>query len=133
MHCPRKAALAALLLGLLWGAPAFAQRGAPAGFPDAPGKDVLVAKCGRALEQTGARALNLGGGVACNRELRARLTAECEARGVALRIPSPRFCADNAAMIALLGAWMLARGDRIDPELDAAASLEDSGLEAAIP
>jgi len=90
--------------------------------------DTLVAKTMRALDATGARALNLGGGVACNGELRRRLAVECERRGVALRIPSPRLCADNAAMIAQLGAWRLEQGAVSDPELDAAASLEASGL-----
>ena len=90
--------------------------------------DTLCAKTLRALEATGARALNLGGGVACNRELRERLEAVCAARGIAFRVPSPRLCADNAAMIALLGAWMLDRGAVSDMALDAVASLEDSGL-----
>jgi hypothetical protein len=31
-------------------------------------------------------------------------------------------------MIALLGAWSLARGSVSEPELDATASLEESGL-----
>lgn len=90
--------------------------------------EVLVAKCRRALERTRARALNLGGGVACNRALRAALADLCAGRGVALRIPSPRLCADNAAMIAWLGARRLARGERAGDDLDAAASLEASGL-----
>jgi N6-L-threonylcarbamoyladenine synthase len=90
--------------------------------------DTLVAKCMRALSATGAHALLLGGGVACNGELRRRLAIECGRRGVALRIPSPRLCADNAAMVALVGAWSLARGTAGDPELDAVASLEASGL-----
>ena len=91
--------------------------------------DTLVEKTRRALEQTGARALTLGGGVACNRALRARLEQECARRGVALRIPTPRLCADNAAMIAHLGARLLARGI---PALDLSvvASLEESGLAA---
>ncbi|MGH7729851.1 MAG: tRNA (adenosine(37)-N6)-threonylcarbamoyltransferase complex transferase subunit TsaD, partial [Candidatus Eiseniibacteriota bacterium] len=80
------------------------------------------------VAETGARSLLLGGGVACNRELRRRLEVECAVRRVALRIPSPRLCADNAAMVALVGAWGLARGDPADPELDAVASLEASGL-----
>jgi len=94
----------------------------------------LVAKCLRAIDHTGARALNLGGGVACNRALRAALAEACAApRGalrepVALRIPSPRLCADNAAMIAWVGARRLARGERSGDELDAAASLEASGI-----
>jgi N6-L-threonylcarbamoyladenine synthase len=90
--------------------------------------DVLCAKTGRALDQTGALALGLGGGVACNRELRRRLTELCTARGIALRIPSPRLCADNAAMIALVGALSLREGAVPKPELDAVASLEESGL-----
>jgi N6-L-threonylcarbamoyladenine synthase len=90
--------------------------------------DLLVAKSLRALADTGARTLLLGGGVACNRELRRRLEEACAARGVLLRIPSPRLCADNAAMIALVGAWGLARGMASDPDLDAVASLEASGL-----
>ncbi|HEY6866714.1 MAG TPA: tRNA (adenosine(37)-N6)-threonylcarbamoyltransferase complex transferase subunit TsaD, partial [Candidatus Eisenbacteria bacterium] len=82
----------------------------------------------RALDACGARALTLGGGVACNRELRERLRAECEPRGVPLRVPSPRLCADNAAMIALVGAWALARGVPGEADLDVVASLEESGL-----
>jgi len=90
--------------------------------------DTLVAKSMRAVGETGARSLLLGGGVACNRELRRRLEAASAERGVALRIPSPRLCADNAAMVALVGAWSLARGAPADSELDAVASLEASGL-----
>jgi N6-L-threonylcarbamoyladenine synthase len=90
--------------------------------------ETLVAKCARALDATSARALNLGGGVACNVSLRRALHDICAARGVALRIPSPRLCADNAGMIAWVGARRLARGERATDELDAAASLEASGL-----
>jgi N6-L-threonylcarbamoyladenine synthase len=89
--------------------------------------DTLVAKTVRALEATGAHALTLGGGVACNRALGERLAEECARRGVALRIPSPRFCADNAAMIALLGARLLAHG-ATPGNLEVVASLEESGL-----
>jgi N6-L-threonylcarbamoyladenine synthase len=90
--------------------------------------DTLVGKTMRAVDEVGARALTLGGGVACNRALRARLAAECGRRGIPLRVPSPRLCADNAAMIALVGAWMLKSGKTTDPDLDVVASLEESGL-----
>ena len=90
--------------------------------------ETLVGKTLRALDQVGARALNLGGGVACNRELARRLEEACRARDLSLRIPSPVLCSDNAAMIALVGAWNLERGTVVDPELDAIASLEESGL-----
>jgi N6-L-threonylcarbamoyladenine synthase len=89
--------------------------------------DTLAARVERALAATGAKALSLGGGVACNSELRERLAAVCERAEVPLRIPSPRLCADNAAMVAYLGALRLARGEASDPDFDAAASLEESG------
>ncbi len=90
--------------------------------------ETLVDKTMRAVETVAAKALSLGGGVACNRGLREALARECAARGVALRIPSPRLCADNAAMIALVGAWILARGPQDEGELEVVASLEESGL-----
>ena len=90
--------------------------------------DTLVARTLRALASTGAGALSLGGGVACNRALRAALESSCTERGIALRIPSPRLCADNAAMIALVGSWKLAAGARTESALEAVASLEESGL-----
>ena len=95
--------------------------------------DTLCAKTLRAVDETKARALTLGGGVACNRELRERLAAACEARGIPLRVPTPRLCADTAALIALLGAWMLDRGAPSDLSMDAVASLEESGLMVAAP
>jgi N6-L-threonylcarbamoyladenine synthase len=90
--------------------------------------DTLAARAMRAVESVGARALNLGGGVACNRDLRRRLETECRARAVVLRIPGPRLCADNAAMIALVGSWLLARGPQPEEDLEVVASLEESGL-----
>jgi N6-L-threonylcarbamoyladenine synthase len=91
--------------------------------------DTLAAKARRALEHTGARALTLGGGVACNGALRERLARECAEAGVVLRVPSPRLCADNAAMIAHLGARLLHRGLPA-ADLTVVASLEESGLPA---
>ena len=90
--------------------------------------ECLAVKTLRAVTEIGARSLTLGGGVACNRALRARLAAECDTRGVALRIPSPRLCADNAAMVALVGAWSLAAGPAPEDGLEVVASLEETGL-----
>ena len=95
--------------------------------------ETLVARSLAAVRLVGARALNLGGGVACNSLLRNRLMDSCAAMGVPLRIPSPRLCADNAAMIAWVGARRLAGGERAGDELDAFASLEASGLTAGAP
>jgi N6-L-threonylcarbamoyladenine synthase len=90
--------------------------------------DTLAGKTLRAVDRVGARALGLGGGVAANRGLRARLAAGCAERGIPLRLPSSRLCADNAAMIALVGSWMLQRGYPPEADLDVVASLEESGL-----
>ena len=93
--------------------------------------DTLVGKTLRAVDLVRARALGVGGGVAANRELRARLGAGCEERGIPLRVPSPRLCADNAAMIALVGAWRLEQGGPPEADLDVVAALEESGLPMA--
>ena len=90
--------------------------------------ETLVGRTMAALDRTRARALSLGGGVACNRGLRLALVARCAARDLPLRIPSPRFCADNAAMIALVGSWMLAARRADGYDLEVVASLEESGL-----
>jgi N6-L-threonylcarbamoyladenine synthase len=58
--------------------------------------DSLVERVERGLEQTGLDRLAVGGGVAANGALRARL-AEL---GVTLRVPARVLCTDNAAMIA---------------------------------
>jgi N6-L-threonylcarbamoyladenine synthase len=62
--------------------------------------DTLSSKIELALDETRASRLAIGGGVAANSELRARLAALCELRSVELEIPPPELCTDNAAMIA---------------------------------
>jgi N6-L-threonylcarbamoyladenine synthase len=62
--------------------------------------DVLVSKTVRALTQTRARTVAVVGGVACNSALRRAMRAAGESQGFHVCFPSPRFCTDNAAMIA---------------------------------
>ncbi|MFN2607976.1 MAG: tRNA (adenosine(37)-N6)-threonylcarbamoyltransferase complex transferase subunit TsaD [Acidimicrobiales bacterium] len=69
--------------------------------------EVLVTKARRAVADTGARSLCLGGGVGANRELRRRVAEACDEDGVAAVIPSRELCTDNAAMIAAAGWWRL--------------------------
>ena len=46
----------------------------------------------------------------------ARWRAErCEAAGIALRVPRPGLCTDNGAMVAALGAELMARGAEPSP------------------
>jgi N6-L-threonylcarbamoyladenine synthase len=79
--------------------------------------DCLAGKLVQAAGREGVRALAVGGGVACNRGLRARLAAECERRGWELLLPEPRHCADNAAMVAALGFARWQRGELADASL----------------
>jgi N6-L-threonylcarbamoyladenine synthase len=90
------------------------------GFQDAV-IATLAAKCGRALDQTGARTLVVAGGVGANRGLRARLLALGEKRGVKVRYPRAEFCTDNAAMIAYAGCQRLLCGQHDDLAIRATA------------
>jgi N6-L-threonylcarbamoyladenine synthase len=66
-------------------------------FPDAAEKVLVVA-----------------GGVAANQAIGAALNGLAAREGFAVRIPPPRLCTDNAAMIAWAGLEMLALGDGED-------------------
>src|SRR5262247_2310381 len=59
--------------------------------------------------------LIIGGGVAANSRLRALAAERCEAAGVRLRVPRPGLCTDNGAMVAALGAELLARDAPASP------------------
>lgn len=85
-------------------------------FEDAAA-DVLWKKSAKALEETGANTLVLGGGVSANTHIRRvfRENIEKEFPGVSLRIPSADLTTDNAIMIALAGYYHAARGDFADP------------------
>jgi N6-L-threonylcarbamoyladenine synthase len=80
--------------------------------------EVLVDKLRTALEKTRAKGAVLAGGVAANGALRAAALAMTQTLGRPLFVPPPAWCADNAAMIAHLGARQLAEGRNI---LDLAA------------
>jgi N6-L-threonylcarbamoyladenine synthase len=72
--------------------------------------DVLVRKSRRALAREGLASLVVCGGVAANRGLRAALAVAAKEDGFALHIPPPKYCTDNAAMIAAAGTQLFARG-----------------------
>ena len=96
------------------------------GFQDAA-IDVLVEKTATAVEDLGYATAVLGGGVACNRTLAARLT-ERLAGQARVSVASPRLNTDNAAMIAAAGAWRLARGERSGLDLEPRDDLPIPGL-----
>lgn len=62
--------------------------------------DALVERTTAAIARERAERVALGGGVAANAELRARMAELCDAAGVKLWVPPIQLCTDNAAMIA---------------------------------
>ncbi|MBF4769052.1 tRNA (adenosine(37)-N6)-threonylcarbamoyltransferase complex transferase subunit TsaD [Nocardioides agariphilus] len=72
--------------------------------------DVLVRKALDAAAERGIEDLLIGGGVAANSRLRAMAVERAGARGVRVRVPRPGLCTDNGAMVAALGAELVARG-----------------------
>jgi N6-L-threonylcarbamoyladenine synthase len=72
--------------------------------------DVLTRKALLACAENGVQHLVVGGGVAANSRLRALAQERCDAAGVELRVPRPGLCTDNGAMVAALGAELVARG-----------------------
>ena len=72
--------------------------------------DVLTRKAVAACREHGITDLVIGGGVAANSRLRALAVARCESAGIQVRVPRPGLCTDNGAMVAALGASVVAAG-----------------------
>ncbi|MFF8766509.1 tRNA (adenosine(37)-N6)-threonylcarbamoyltransferase complex transferase subunit TsaD [Nocardiopsis dassonvillei] len=72
--------------------------------------DVLTRKAVDACVEHGVSTLVISGGVAANSALRALAEERCREAGIELRVPRPRLCTDNGAMIAALGAEVVAAG-----------------------
>jgi N6-L-threonylcarbamoyladenine synthase len=85
--------------------------------------DVLIAKAIDACRERGISTLVIGGGVAANSRLRELAEARCARNGIHLRVPRPQLCTDNGAMVAALGAHLVATGvpaSRLDLPADSA-------------
>ncbi len=65
------------------------------------------------------RSLLTGGGVTANSRLRGELTALGTKHGLQVLLPAMELCMDNAAMIAGLGAELVASGKVSDFDLQA--------------
>src|SRR6266699_3724322 len=86
--------------------------------------DVLTRKAVDACLAHGGDHLVISGGVAANSRLRTLAAQRCEAAGIRLRVPRPALCTDNGAMVAALGADLVAAG----AEPSGAGLAADSGL-----
>jgi len=76
-----------------------------------------------AAEAFGVRGVLVSGGVAANRELRARFRAEAARRGLPVAFPGPALSTDNAAMIAAAAWPKLLAGEFADDAMVAAPQL----------
>ncbi|HEX6472578.1 MAG TPA: tRNA (adenosine(37)-N6)-threonylcarbamoyltransferase complex transferase subunit TsaD [Streptosporangiaceae bacterium] len=86
--------------------------------------DVLVKKAIDVCRAHDITDLLIGGGVAANSRLRALAAERCAAAGVRLRVPRPKLCTDNGAMVAALGSSLVAADAAPSPpELPADSSL----------
>jgi N6-L-threonylcarbamoyladenine synthase len=72
--------------------------------------DVLTTKTVRAATDLNIGTVVVAGGVAANRRLRQLAEERCAAAGLSLRVPRPGLCTDNGAMIAAVGAHVVAAG-----------------------
>ncbi|MGI5472637.1 tRNA (adenosine(37)-N6)-threonylcarbamoyltransferase complex transferase subunit TsaD [Streptomyces sp. CA-132043] len=93
--------------------------------------DVLTRKAVAACREYGVATLVVVGGVAANSRVRALAEERCRAAGVALRVPPPRLCTDNGAMIAAVGDLLVRAGAApapLDVSIDPSAPLVHAAL-----
>ena len=93
--------------------------------------DVLVAKSLSACEQTDAKVLCIGGGVAANPMLRDELKRKLERRGIRVIMPELSDCADNASMIASVALDLYKDGQTSDLTADPDAHMPLRGVPSA--
>lgn len=83
--------------------------------------EILMEKLHMAVEQTGIKEVAIGGGVAANSGIRARLREAEETLGWKTYIPKFEYCTDNAAMIGIVGYLKFEKGQFTDQSVAAKA------------
>jgi len=81
--------------------------------------EVLVKKAVTACVQQNIPRLIIAGGVASNQQLRNSLALEAGRHAIQIHLPHPRYCTDNAAMIAYAGLLGMKHGREIPLAWDA--------------
>jgi len=87
--------------------------------------DVLTAKALAACRAYAIDTLVIGGGVAANSRLRSMAESRAAEYGITVRVPRPKLCTDNGAMVAALGSHLVAA--------NVAASPLDLPVDSAMP
>jgi N6-L-threonylcarbamoyladenine synthase len=83
--------------------------------------EILMEKLEMAVEQTGIKQVAIGGGVAANSGIRARLKEAEESMGWKTYIPKFQYCTDNAGMIGIVGYLKFEKGEFTDQSVAAKA------------
>jgi N6-L-threonylcarbamoyladenine synthase len=81
--------------------------------------DMLIRPTLKAVREFRIPRVVLGGGVSANSRLRAKMTETAADLHATVYYPSPRFCTDNGAMVALVGQYRLGKGQRSGAALNA--------------
>ena len=87
--------------------------------------DILLKKLIRAARETGIREITIGGGVSANSGLRERIVAEGQKRHWNTYLPAFKFTTDNAAMIAIAGAFRYRAGERAPLDIAPVSRIAD--------
>jgi N6-L-threonylcarbamoyladenine synthase len=95
--------------------------------------DVLVDKARRAAVELGAASICIGGGVAANSALRARIVEAAEAEGLRAFLPSRSMCTDNAAMVGATAWYRLRRHGPTPLDVGAQPNLRLDFVDADAP
>ncbi len=85
--------------------------------------DVLVERAVEAALRLGEKRIVMAGGVASNGYIRNSLEKACSENGIALCVPRPALCTDNAAMIGSAAYYRFLKGERADLSLNAVPGL----------
>ncbi|MCL2253956.1 MAG: tRNA (adenosine(37)-N6)-threonylcarbamoyltransferase complex transferase subunit TsaD [Lachnospiraceae bacterium] len=85
--------------------------------------DVLVGHSLKAVKDFGFNTFAIAGGVAANSSLRAEFENKCEGQGMRFYSPSPKYCTDNAVMIAWAGYYEYLKGNFSGYDLNAIPGL----------
>ncbi|MDK9707697.1 MAG: tRNA (adenosine(37)-N6)-threonylcarbamoyltransferase complex transferase subunit TsaD [Desulforhopalus sp.] len=80
--------------------------------------EVLVEKTLHAARTNNITSLVLGGGVSANIRLREAFAQRCPSEGIVFHAPEPKYCTDNAAMIALAGFHTFNHAGAYDSDQD---------------
>ena len=86
--------------------------------------EILLKKLKKAQLQTGITCIAVSGGVSVNSELRAKLQAwQATNPKLTIHVAHPSYCTDNAAMVAITGAFLFEAGITHDQQISANAKL----------